>query len=194
MTHKFPQTGKCIFLVVLFIFIAIFDPILLSRFVSHFSGGSDAENPEDEVSPRDMQQINSKGSSDFCIKNIKLADFGRREIELAEDGRHTVWFKTHISIVQYSKRNVIHFCIILLIKEMTALMALRKAAQGEKPLAGAKIVGCTHVTAQTAVSAIPSRHFKCILYHAKKIKKIKIKNNSQKQNLQNLFYKVNSTK
>ncbi len=77
----------------------------------------------------------------------------------------------HISIVQYSKRNVIHFCIILLIKEMTALMALRKAAQGEKPLAGAKIVGCTHVTAQTAVSVIPSRHFKCILYHAK----IKIK-------------------
>uniref|UniRef100_A0A8C2Q7W0 Adenosylhomocysteinase like 2a n=1 Tax=Cyprinus carpio TaxID=7962 RepID=A0A8C2Q7W0_CYPCA len=64
--------------------------------------------------------MNSKGSRDFCIKNIKLADFGRREIELAED-------------------------------EMTALMALRKAAQGEKPLAGAKIVGCTHVTAQTAV-------------------------------------------
>uniref|UniRef100_A0A8C1IFK9 Adenosylhomocysteinase n=1 Tax=Cyprinus carpio TaxID=7962 RepID=A0A8C1IFK9_CYPCA len=114
------QIGKCIFLVVLCIFIAIFNPILLSRFVSHFSGGSDAENPEEEVSPRDMQQMNSKGSRDFCIKNIKLADFGRREIELAED-------------------------------EMTALMALRKAAQGEKPLAGAKIVGCTHVTAQTAV-------------------------------------------
>ncbi|XP_042571396.1 S-adenosylhomocysteine hydrolase-like protein 1 isoform X2 [Cyprinus carpio] len=87
---------------------------------SNSSGGSDAENPEDEVSPRDMQQINSKGNMDFCIKNIKLADFGRREIELAED-------------------------------EMTALMALRKAAQGEKPLAAAKIVGCTHVTAQTAV-------------------------------------------
>ncbi|KAI2648324.1 Adenosylhomocysteinase 3 [Labeo rohita] len=82
-------------------------------------GGSDAENPQDEVSPRDLQQINSKGNRDFCIKNIKMADFGRREIELAED-------------------------------EMTALMALRKAAQGEKPLAGAKIVGCTHVTAQTA--------------------------------------------
>lgn len=76
MPHKFCQTGKCIFLVVL---------------ISHFSGGSDAENPEDEVSPRDMQQINSKGNMDFCIKNIKLADFGRREIELAEDGRHRVW-------------------------------------------------------------------------------------------------------
>ncbi|XP_016352016.1 adenosylhomocysteinase like 2a isoform X5 [Sinocyclocheilus anshuiensis] len=87
---------------------------------SNSSGGSDAENPEDEVSPRDMQQINSKGNRDFCIKNIKLAGFGRREIELAED-------------------------------EMTALMALRKAAQSEKPLAAAKIVGCTHITAQTAV-------------------------------------------
>lgn len=36
--------------------------------------------------------------------------------------------------------------------EMPALMALRKRAQGEKPLAGAKVVGCTHITAQTAVS------------------------------------------
>ncbi|XP_067292862.1 adenosylhomocysteinase like 2a isoform X4 [Pseudorasbora parva] len=87
---------------------------------SNSSGGSDAENLEDEVFPRDRLQINSKGNGDFCVKNIKLADYGRREIELAED-------------------------------EMTALMALRKAAQGEKPLAGAKIVGCTHVTAQTAV-------------------------------------------
>ncbi|XP_026549469.1 putative adenosylhomocysteinase 3, partial [Notechis scutatus] len=34
---------------------------------------------------------------------------------------------------------------------MPALMALRKRAQGEKPLSGAKIVGCTHITAQTAV-------------------------------------------
>ena len=35
---------------------------------------------------------------------------------------------------------------------MPGLMALRKRAQGDKPLAGAKIVGCTHITAQTAVS------------------------------------------
>jgi len=34
---------------------------------------------------------------------------------------------------------------------MPGLMALRKRAQGDKPLNGAKIVGCTHVTAQTAV-------------------------------------------
>lgn len=37
------------------------------------------------------------------------------------------------------------------LSEMPALMALRKRAQGEKPLAGAKVVGCTHITAQTAV-------------------------------------------
>lgn len=36
---------------------------------------------------------------------------------------------------------------------MPALMFLRKRAGGEKPLAGAKVVGCTHITAQTAVSS-----------------------------------------
>lgn len=30
-------------------------------------------------------------------------------------------------------------------------MALRKRAQQDKPLEGARIVGCTHITAQTAV-------------------------------------------
>ncbi|KAH0617209.1 hypothetical protein JD844_029042 [Phrynosoma platyrhinos] len=78
------------------------------------------DSSDDETSPRDKQQKSSKGSSDFCVKNIKQAEFGRREIEIAE-------------------------------QEMPALMALRKRAQGEKPLAGAKIVGCTHITAQTAV-------------------------------------------
>ena len=34
---------------------------------------------------------------------------------------------------------------------MPGLVALRKRAQGDKPLAGARIVVCTHVTAQTAV-------------------------------------------
>ncbi|XP_039513913.1 adenosylhomocysteinase like 2a isoform X3 [Pimephales promelas] len=87
---------------------------------SNSSGDSDAENLEEEDSPRDRLQSNSKGNRDFCVKNIKLADYGRQEIELAED-------------------------------EMTALMTLRKSVQGEKPLSGAKIVGCTHVTAQTAV-------------------------------------------
>ncbi|TMS05169.1 Putative adenosylhomocysteinase 3 [Larimichthys crocea] len=36
--------------------------------------------------------------------------------------------------------------------QMPALMALRKRASGEKPLAGAKVMGCTHITAQTAAS------------------------------------------
>lgn len=31
-------------------------------------------------------------------------------------------------------------------------MALRKRAEADKPLQGAKIIGCTHITAQTAVS------------------------------------------
>ena len=35
--------------------------------------------------------------------------------------------------------------------EMPGLMALRRRAEGDKPLQGAKIVGCTHITAQTAV-------------------------------------------
>ena len=41
---------------------------------------------------------------------------------------------------------------LFLFSDMSALISLRKSAQGEKPLAGAKIVGCTHITAQTAVS------------------------------------------
>ena len=35
--------------------------------------------------------------------------------------------------------------------EMPGLMALRRRAESDKPLQGAKIVGCTHITAQTAV-------------------------------------------
>lgn len=44
------------------------------------------DSSDDETSPRDKQQKNSKGNADFCIKNIKQADFGRREIEIAEQG------------------------------------------------------------------------------------------------------------
>ena len=47
--------------------------------------GSDSS--EDESSPRDKAQKTSKGFSDFCIKNIKQADFGRREIEIAQQGK-----------------------------------------------------------------------------------------------------------
>lgn len=34
---------------------------------------------------------------------------------------------------------------------MPGIMALRKRATDDKPLKGAKIVGCTHINAQTAV-------------------------------------------
>ena len=38
--------------------------------------------------------------------------------------------------------------------EMPGLMALRRRAESDKPLQGAKIVGCTHITAQTAVRIV----------------------------------------
>uniref|UniRef100_A0A8B9LB45 MET proto-oncogene, receptor tyrosine kinase n=2 Tax=Astyanax mexicanus TaxID=7994 RepID=A0A8B9LB45_ASTMX len=79
-----------------------------------------SESTDEEISPQNKEQKNSKGSNDFCIRSIRQAAFGRREIEMAE-------------------------------QEMPALVMLRKATQGEKPLAGAKIVGCTHITAHTAV-------------------------------------------
>uniref|UniRef100_A0A8B9JSP8 Adenosylhomocysteinase-like 1 n=1 Tax=Astyanax mexicanus TaxID=7994 RepID=A0A8B9JSP8_ASTMX len=87
---------------------------------SYSSAASYTDSSDDETSPREKTQVNSTGSSDFCVKNIKQAEFGRREIEIAE-------------------------------QDMSALISLRKRAQGEKPLAGAKVVGCTHITAQTAV-------------------------------------------
>ena len=59
-------------------------------------------------------------SKDFKVKDINLADFGRKEISIAES-------------------------------EMPGLMALRKEYKGKKPLKGAKILGCLHMTIQTAV-------------------------------------------
>lgn len=47
------------------------------------------DSSDDETSPREKTQVNSKGSSDFCVKNIKQAEFGRREIEIAEQGLET---------------------------------------------------------------------------------------------------------
>ena len=57
---------------------------------------------------------------DFKVKDISQADFGRKEISIAET-------------------------------EMPGLMALRKEYKGKQPLKGAKIVGCLHMTIQTAV-------------------------------------------
>lgn len=52
----------------------------------HFSAASYTDSSDDETSPRDKTQVNTHGSSDFCVKNIKQAEFGRREIEIAEQG------------------------------------------------------------------------------------------------------------
>jgi len=59
-------------------------------------------------------------TQDYKVADIGLADYGRREVTLAE-------------------------------AEMPALMALRRKYADEKPLAGAKILGCIHMTVQTAV-------------------------------------------
>lgn len=59
----------------------------LRVFYSVIPAASYTDSSDDETSPRDKQQKNSKGSSDFCVKNIKQAEFGRREIEIAEQGK-----------------------------------------------------------------------------------------------------------
>jgi adenosylhomocysteinase len=56
----------------------------------------------------------------YKVKDISLADWGRKEITLAE-------------------------------AEMPGLMSLRKEFGKEKPLKGARIAGCLHMTIQTAV-------------------------------------------
>src|SRR5262245_45080502 len=57
---------------------------------------------------------------DYKVADIHLADWGRKEIAIAEN-------------------------------EMPGLMAVRKEFTNQKPLAGARIAGCLHMTIQTAV-------------------------------------------
>ncbi len=59
-------------------------------------------------------------TADYKVKDISLADWGRKEIAIAET-------------------------------EMPGLMAIREENKGKKPLDGARIVGCLHMTIQTAV-------------------------------------------
>src|SRR5215475_105004 len=56
----------------------------------------------------------------YKVKDISLAEWGRKEIRLAE-------------------------------AEMPGLMAVRKEFGPQKPLKGARIAGCLHMTIQTAV-------------------------------------------
>lgn len=62
----------------------------------------------------------SSQSIDYKVADISLAEWGRKEIRIAES-------------------------------EMPALMALREKYQAEQPLKGARIIGCIHMTIQTAV-------------------------------------------
>jgi adenosylhomocysteinase len=58
--------------------------------------------------------------ADYKVKDISLAEWGRKEIAMAED-------------------------------EMPGLMAIREEFGATRPLAGARIAGCLHMTIQTAV-------------------------------------------
>ncbi len=57
---------------------------------------------------------------DYKVKDLSLAEWGRKEIEIAEN-------------------------------EMPGLMAIRQEFSAQKPLKGARIAGCLHMTIQTAV-------------------------------------------
>ncbi|MEC7266738.1 MAG: adenosylhomocysteinase, partial [Pseudomonadota bacterium] len=59
-------------------------------------------------------------TADYKVADISLADWGRKEIAIAET-------------------------------EMPGLMALRDEYGNERPLAGARVTGCLHMTIQTAV-------------------------------------------
>lgn len=63
---------------------------------------------------------NTINNNDYKVSDMSFADFGRKEIKLAE-------------------------------REMPALMALRFKYKDKQPLTGAKILGCIHMTIQTAV-------------------------------------------
>jgi len=67
-----------------------------------------------------MSAVINNAFTDYKVADISLADWGRREVIIAES-------------------------------EMPALMGLRRKYAGEQPLKGAKILGCIHMTIQTAV-------------------------------------------
>ena len=68
----------------------------------------------------DLSVAENTTAQEYKVADISLADFGRREVTLAE-------------------------------AEMPALMSLRARYSESKPLADAKILGCIHMTVQTAV-------------------------------------------
>lgn len=64
--------------------------------------------------------MNMTTTQDYKVKDISLAEWGRKEIDIAES-------------------------------EMPGLMSLRQEFAKDKPLQGARIAGCIHMTIQTAV-------------------------------------------
>lgn len=52
-------------------------------FIASYTGSS---SDEEEISPREKQQQTSKGMADFCVRNINQAAYGRKEIDIAEQG------------------------------------------------------------------------------------------------------------
>ena len=48
------------------------------------SGSYSGSSSDEEGSPREKIQSNSKGNSDFCVRKIEQHTYGRREIEIAE--------------------------------------------------------------------------------------------------------------
>jgi adenosylhomocysteinase len=67
-----------------------------------------------------VEKILMTKTTDYKVADISLAQWGRKEIQIAET-------------------------------EMPGLMALREMHKGKFPLRGARIVGCLHMTVQTAV-------------------------------------------
>ena len=64
--------------------------------------------------------VNTEKTLTYKVKDISLAEWGRKEITLAE-------------------------------AEMPGLMSLREEFGQSKPLQGARVAGCLHMTIQTAV-------------------------------------------
>ena len=67
-----------------------------------------------------MSSTTTETKQNYKVKDISLAEWGRKEIKLAE-------------------------------AEMPGLMSIRKEYGPNKPLAGARVAGCLHMTIQTAV-------------------------------------------
>lgn len=59
---------------------------LFQGIFSYFCDAEGSISSEGESAPQDKPQKTSKGLSDFCVKNIEEADFGRKEINIAQQG------------------------------------------------------------------------------------------------------------